>query len=137
MIAVDTNILLRYLLEPLDARNPSKQVVAARQLIDHSEAVLITDVVIAELEWVLESVFELNRVEISSVVKALSHNSRFKFENWDVLQRALLDYSEHSHVDLSDCLIARKAQQQGATTLYTFERKQGLGGLSSATTLVS
>ena len=61
MIAVDTYVLLRYLLEPLDANNPGWQVVAARQVIDKEDNVFVSDIVLAELEWVLESVFELGR----------------------------------------------------------------------------
>ena len=135
MIAVDTNILLRYLLEPIDTHNPNPQNIAARRLIDQADKVYISNIVVAELEWVLESVFGLGRTDIARLVQTLASNFRFMFDDWTALQRALLDYREHSRVDLSDCLIARCAQQAGAATLYTFEGKRGLGGLKTATTL--
>ncbi len=56
MIGVDTNILLLYLLCPVDRNNPKWQVEKAQLLIRQASKVLILDVVIAEAEWVLESV---------------------------------------------------------------------------------
>jgi len=135
MIAVDTNVLLRYLIEPLDVSNPSWQVLEAKTVIDKSDNVFISDIVVAEMEWVLESVFEFKPNEIHSVIQSLANNTRFSFEDWPAVQCALLDYQESSNVDLSDCIIARRAQNKGAKTLYTFEKETRLGGLTCATTL--
>ena len=119
MIAVDTNVLLRYLIEPLDSRNPQWQVSAARQVIEKEEKVFISDIVIAEMEWVLDSVFELARADIIKLFQSLASNVRFCFEDWAALQAALIDYRENENTDLSDCLIARRACNHGAVTLYT------------------
>ncbi len=135
MIAVDTNVLLRYLLEPLDARNPSWQAQAARQIIDQADKVFVSDIVLAELEWVMESVFELTRSQIAKVFQSVTGNYRFCFEDWSAVQSALMDYCDQKVVDLSDCLIARRANSRGASTLYTFEGEKKLGGLPIATTL--
>lgn len=135
MIAVDTNVLLRYLLQPRDARNPQWQNVAATQLIDGAAKVLVTDIVIAELEWVLEAVFDVGREDTARLVAALANNRRFQFEDWHALQRALMDYRQHAGADLSDCLIARRAASRGASTLYTFEGEKKLGAVSGVTTL--
>ncbi|MGI9277755.1 MAG: PIN domain-containing protein [Endozoicomonas sp.] len=135
MISVDTNVLLRYLLEPRDSRNPSWQTDQARQVIDRADSVYITDVVLAELEWVLESVFELQKTQIHSLIQTLSCNTRFQFEDWEALQCALIDYREYPSVDFSDCLIARRAHNKGSVTLYSFEKVSKLGALPVVTTL--
>ena len=135
MIAVDTNVLLRYLLEPLDLHNPHWQVLAARQAIDRGDKVFVSDIVLAELEWVLETVFELARADMIKLFHSLTSNVRFCFEDWHALQAALIDYRENQHVDLSDCLIARRAYGHGADTLYTFEGQTRLGALPIVTTL--
>ena len=135
MIAVDTNVLLRYLLEPLDSRNPQWQVLAARQVIEKEEKVFVSDIVLAEMEWVLDSVFELARADMAQLFQSLAGNVRFCFEDWAALQSALIDYQENENTDLSDCLIARKARNSGAATLYTFEGQNRLGALSIVTTL--
>ena len=135
MIAIDTNVLLRYLLEPVDQHNPHWQALAAKQVVDKANEVYISDIVLAELEWVLESVFEFKRLELASLFQDLARNIRFCFDDWAALNCALMDYRDSPNVDLSDCLIARRASGKGASTLYTFENEKKLGALPVATTL--
>ena len=47
-----------------------------------------------------------------------------------------MDYRDNPNIDLSDCLIARRADSNGAITLYTFESEKKLGALPVATTLI-
>lgn len=131
MIAVDTNVLLRYLMFPVDGRNPQWQGQAAVKIIDGAEKVYVSDIVIAEVEWVLESVFECTRQDIAKLVHALACNPRFVFDSWSAVQCAIMDYRQMDKVDFSDCLIARRAQEKGAP-LYTFESKKRLGGHAAA-----
>jgi len=135
MIAIDTNVLLRFLFQPVDTQNPKWQVDRAEAVINQANKVFISAIVIAEMEWVLESVFGCTRQEIHAVLHELASNTKFQFEDWAVLNCALLDYLEFSTVDLSDCLIARTAQKAGAMTLFTFENEKKLGALPIATTL--
>lgn len=135
MIAIDTNVLIRYLIQPVDKNNPAWQVEQAIKLIDSADFVFLSDIVIAEFEWVLESVFACTRKEIWHSVSVLAGNQKFKFESWSALQCALMDYREYSQVDLSDCLIARRAKDIGCDSLYTFESRAKLGGTPCATTL--
>lgn len=135
MIAIDTNVLLRYLLAPTDRKNPQWQTEQATQLIQSAKHVYLSDIVLAETEWVLETVFELKRSEIHQLLHLLACNKQFLFDDWPALQCALMDYRETRKVDFSDCLIARRSASQGAETLYTFENTKKLGGLPVATTL--
>ena len=50
MIAIDTNVLLRYLLQ-----DDEKQANKATKLILGAESVLITDVVLTETIWTLSA----------------------------------------------------------------------------------
>ena len=135
MIAVDTNVLLRFLFQPIDSQNPQWQVTRAEAIINQADKVFVTAIVITEIEWVLESVFACTRQEIHTVLHELASNTKFQFEDWAVLNCALLDYQEFAAVDLSDCLIARAGQKAGATTLYTFESEKKLGALPIVTSL--
>jgi predicted nucleic-acid-binding protein len=136
MIAVDTNVLLRFLFQPIDIQNPQWQVTRAEAIINQADKVFVSAIVIAEMEWVLESVFACTRQEIHTVLHELASNTKFQFEDWAVLNCALLDHQEFAAVDLSDCLIARSAQKAGATTLYTFESEKKLGALPIVTSLI-
>lgn len=135
MIAVDTNVLLRFLLKPIDKANPKWQVEVAEEIINNAESVFVSDIVIAETEWVLESVCECSREQIYTLLHDLANNTKFRYEAWQALNCALLDYTEHKNVELSACLIARRARLKGAETLYTFENSKKLGALPVATTL--
>ncbi len=83
----------------------------------------------------LESVFELKRFELANLFLDLASNIRFCFDDWAALDCALMDYCDSPNVDLSDCLIARRAHSRGASTLYTFEGDKKLGALSISTSL--
>ena len=127
MIAIDTNVLLRFLFKPVDNRNPKWQVEVAEALINKADKVFISSIVIAETEWVLESVFECNRQEIYSVIHELACNSKFQFEDWPALNSALLDYIEYNAVELSDCLIARRAQNEVRRLFSLLKMKKNWG----------
>lgn len=135
MIAVDTHVLLRFLFQPIDTKNPEWQVARAQSVINQADKVFVSAIVIAEMEWVLESVFGCTRQEIHTVLHELASNTKFQFEDWSVLNCALLDYQEFASVDLSDCLIARAEQKAGATTLFTFESEKKLGALPVVTSI--
>ena len=135
MIAVDTNVLLRYLLQPVDSHNPDWQTQKAVELIHSADSVFLSDIVLAETEWVMETVFGITKNDIYQILHELACHTRFQFEDWDALHCALMDYKAHAKVDFSDCLIARHAKNKGATTLYTFEKDNKLGALSVATSL--
>lgn len=67
MIAIDTNVLLRYLLQ-----DDEKQAIQASQLILGSEKVLITDVVLIETVWTLKGRrYNLNKDKVIQVIHAL------------------------------------------------------------------
>lgn len=128
MIAADTNVILRFLLKSVDSHNPRWQVEQAERVINQADKVFISDIVIVEMEWILEGVFACNRKEIGTLLRTLANNTKFCFQNWAVLNCALLDYSEHSKVELSDCLIVRQAKSNGAMPFYSFENEKKLGG---------
>lgn len=135
MIAVDTNVLLHYLLQPIDDSNPPWQTQKAVQVIHSAENIFLSDVVLAETEWVMETVFSMSRTDIHNTLYELACHSRFLFEDWEALHCALMDYKTYPTVDFSDCLIARRANNVGATTLYTFEKESKLGALPVVTSL--
>ena len=46
MIAVDTNVILRFLLQPVDTNNPKWQVDRAEEIINQADKVFIADIVL-------------------------------------------------------------------------------------------
>ena len=77
MIAVDTNILLRYLLG-----DDQRQAEKASILINGDELALITDVVLAEVAWTLAGrKYRLNKEDIANTIEALFKEPNLRFED--------------------------------------------------------
>jgi len=119
VIAVDSNILLRYLLA-----DDSEQTVKARELIQNNR-VLVTDVVLAETLWVLQGKkYRVAKSNLVGVLSALLEDARILFEDPSVVWRAYRDFAT-SNVDFSDALIlhkARSVEPSANNLLYTFDQ---------------
>lgn len=115
MIAVDTNILLRYLLDD-DAMQSRK----ARHLFETKQLLLITDVVLAETIWTLKGKrYAAHRDDIAKIVMRLLEEVNVIFEDRQAIWSALNDFVAASPVktangikwaDFSDALIVNKAR---------------------------
>jgi predicted nucleic-acid-binding protein len=124
MIAVDTNVMVRLMVE-----DDVAQVRHARQLLDEAaerdESVLVDDIVLCELEWVLESAYKVPRERILSAIQAVVGDDRFCFEDAFRVAAAMKQY-QRGRGDLSDYLLGIRARGVGAGTTFTFDR--GLRG---------
>lgn len=132
MIAIDTNVLLRYLLAD-DASQHSK----AKTLIKGHRPVLITNVVLAKTVWTLTGKrYLLDKEAICEVVRGLVGDGAFQFESSQVVWSALMDYEDSKSVrgktlDFVDALIAHKARfvaiedGQVLDGFYSFDKAVG------------
>jgi predicted nucleic-acid-binding protein len=120
MIGLDTNILVRYLIE-----DDVKQAALAEQLIDslnaHEGRGFISLVVLVELVWVLESRFDFDRADVRSIVQELLDSKDLLIESSDWVRHALRACIS-KRVDFADCLIERIAHHHGASVTYTFDQ---------------
>lgn len=110
MIAIDTNVLLRYLLA-----DDESQYTKAKALIEKQHPVLITDVVLVETVWTLTGKrYGLDKDAVCALVRVLVGDAAFVFESSQVVWSALCDYEESGPVrgkalDFADALIVKKA----------------------------
>jgi predicted nucleic-acid-binding protein len=110
VIAIDTNVMLRYLLA--DDRGQYRR---AKKLIESNFPVLITDVVLAEIVWTLMGKrFGFDKAQICVVIRTLIGDQGFAFENSQTVWSALNDYEisktiRGKQLDFADALIGRKA----------------------------
>lgn len=133
MIAIDTNVLLRYLL-----RDDIKQANKAKKLITGDRKVLVVDAVLVETMWVLKGKrYNLNKEQIIDTIMLLFAESNIVFEDSQVVWCALKDYVQAESIkvkgktkraDFADALIVNKALKYGQThdvsveTVYTFDK---------------
>jgi len=115
MIAIDTNVLLRYLLD-----DDAKQARKASAIITGSDNVLITDIVLTETIWTLKGKkYKLDKESIIKVINTLFAEPNIIFEDGQTVWQALSDYTQAKSIkvgnkrkeaDFPDALIVNKAQ---------------------------
>lgn len=133
MIAIDTNVLLRYLLW-----DDKPQAAKANRLINGTEPVLVTDVVLVETLWTLKGKkYRLDKTVLVSVLDSLFEEPNIHFEDDQTVWQALNDYwqaksvkvgNKKKEADFADALIVNKARFHAAEQVntlngvYTFDR---------------
>ena len=121
MIALDTNVIVRFLV-----RDDEAQALAVYARLKQAEAdretLFVPMLVVLEVIWVLGSAYGKTRPEILSSIEDMKRMPIFVFEMDDVIQ-ALLSEGRRSKPDLADILIAHAAQKSGCESGLTFDRK--------------
>lgn len=120
MAALDTNILVRFLVE-----DDAAQLVAAKRLIRkcvrEGETLYVPVTVALELEWVLRSSFGFGKPAVVAVLSQLLSATELAFESEGALELALVLYGQGS-ADYSDCLHVALANAAGEKPLWTFDK---------------
>jgi predicted nucleic-acid-binding protein len=120
MPSLDTNVLVRYLVE-----DGAAQLAAARRFIrkcvTEGQALFIPVTVSLELEWVLRSNFGIGKDAVVQTLSDLLSSAELTFESERALEVALLLYKEGS-ADYSDCLHIALAVEAGEQPLWTFDK---------------
>ena len=120
MIGLDTNVLLRLLLD-----DDAAQAARIDKLFDtHVQApgsAHIADVVLAEAIWTLGSVYGQPKAALVKALEALIAQPAYAFENRAAVEQALAAYAG-SRAGFSDCLIVAKNAASGCSFTATFDR---------------
>lgn len=126
VIAVDTNVLLRALVD--DPTDPG-QCTAARALVARAGQVRVASIVFVETLWVLHRRYRAARTEVSRIARELLDHPRYQIEAGAELRQALEIFST-SNIDFADAVALADARRAGVG-LHTFDRR--LAKLSDAT----
>jgi len=113
MLAIDTNLVVRYL-----TGDHPKQSAKATALID-SQNVFVCTTVLLETDWVLRSVYGLAPVQVAKALAAFAGLAHVTLENPALTARAL-DWTIGG-MDFADALHLAKAQ--GCDAMMTFDRQ--------------
>lgn len=124
MTGVDTNVLVRYIMQD-DARQAAIATRFIESLADDSPGFLPL-VVIIELGWVLSSAYELTRDQLVQALEGVLQTKEFRVEQSDVVSRALRRFKSGG-ADFADCLIEQSASAAGCERTVTFDKKAAKG----------
>ena len=127
MIALDTNVLVRYLV-----RDDPRQTRAATRVVETSCTVqtpgLVTLVVLCELVWVLERGYRYSRIQIAALVRGLLAADDLSIERSELAWQALNAFEE-GPADFADYVIGATGREAGAEATVTFDRRAGASPL--------
>jgi len=118
MIGLDTNVLVRYIMQ--DDATQAKKASKLIESLTPMEPGFVSLVVVVELFWVLSCAYELSRGQIVEAFDALIRSKQLVVEKKDQVVRALRVYGTSS-ADFPDCLIERTANAAGCEKVMTFD----------------
>ena len=120
MIALDTNVLVRYLVEDDKAQSAKARALVNRAVANH-ESLFVPDIVVCETVWVLTAAYEVTRAEVRRILSLLLTASHLRFRDLDQLARAR-DAFDAGRGDFADYLIREQAVAAGCERVATFDR---------------
>ena len=118
MIGLDTNVLVRYIMQ-----DDRKQAALATRLIEAltpDDPGFVSLITVVELYWVLGTSYALSRAQIGAALDALNRSRQLLVEQSEQVVRALRVYATSS-ADLPDCLIERVAKAAGCDRVMSFD----------------
>ncbi|MBF0230423.1 MAG: type II toxin-antitoxin system VapC family toxin [Desulfamplus sp.] len=121
MKAVDTNILIRLLTKD-DELQAKKVYEIFKSAESEKTRLFVPLLVVLEVIWVLESVYNITRAEILDSINDMLLMPVLTFEALPALQQ-FIESAESNKYDLSDLLIAYSAKSNGCKSVITFDKK--------------
>lgn len=119
VIGLDTNVIVRYLTQD-DPTQAARATQAVESAVDRGDRLFVSDVVLCELVWVLETAYGYRRRAVGDVVERILRTSQFEFDHKDQLWQAWKDY-RGGKGDFADYLIGRLGQSAGCEATLTFD----------------
>lgn len=120
MIGIDTNILVRLLTH--DDELQFQKAGALVDALSDDERGFISLVVVTELAWVLQYVYQTEKPQMLSMLQQLFRIPSFSFQSSEVVLLALRRY-ERTSAEFADCLIVEISRHAACSDTYTFDRK--------------
>ena len=120
MIAVDTNVIVRFLVRD-DEAQAQAVFKRFRQAEKKGETFFVPLIVVLETIWVLESAYKKPRGQIVDVIEEMLRMKIFKFERDNVVAQVLSD-AKGSTFDLADLLVAHSSRSSGCSSCITFDK---------------
>lgn len=119
MIGLDTNVLVRYIMQ-----DDAAQAARAARVMDaltSDEPALITLISVVELVWVLDACYDLDRRQIVTALETVLRTKELRVERAEQIWQALRSFRD-GRGDFTDCLIERCASAEGCERMLTFDR---------------
>jgi predicted nucleic acid-binding protein len=113
---VDSNVLVRHL-----TGDPPDQTKRATAFLRAAEELILVDLVVAEVVYVLESVYAVERERVAELVRAIVGFPPVVVPDRLLLLRALEIYEQHG-IHFAESYLAACAEATGVGVVVSFDR---------------
>lgn len=113
---VDSNVLVRHL-----TGDPPDQAKRATALLRDAEELILVDLVVAEVVYVLESVYVVERERVAELVRAIVGFPPVVVPDRLLLLRSLEIYEQH-RIHFAESYLAACAEATGVGVVASFDR---------------
>lgn len=118
MRAVDTNVVVR-----LVTRDEPRQTARAEAFV--AKGAWVSHIVLVEVIWVLDSVFELSHKQLVTAIDMLLDHRDLVLQEPEVVSAALARFRRRPRLGFSDCMVLESARKAGHEPLATFDKELG------------
>ncbi len=113
---IDTNVVIRHLIG-----DPPEQAIRATRFLEKEDALLLPDLVVAEVVYVLESFYEVERQRVAELTRAIIAFDAIRVIDDELLLRAIEIY-EVDRLDFAEAYLAAAAERSGVGVMASFDR---------------
>ncbi len=121
MIGLDTNVVIRYLVQ-----DDKKQSAAATRFIEKSLTTdnpgYISQITLCEIVWVLQRCYGVNKQQVREIIEGLLTTKQLIVEGVEVAWKALRAF-DANNADFCDALIGQANIHNGCGQTVTFDKK--------------
>lgn len=127
MIGLDTNVLVRYIVQD-DRHQAAKATRVIEAECSETRPGFVTTVVLAELVWVLDGCYGSTRAEIVAVLQRILRTKQLVVQDAEIVWKAVRSF-ETARADFADCLIERVGADHECECTFTFDKQAANAGM--------
>lgn len=117
---VDTNVFLRFLLND-DPEKADACEMLFRKAVNGEESLFTTEMVMAEIVWVLESYYELGKNDVREKLEKILNTPNLDCPNREIIINALAVY-EDKNIDYIDAYNASILKTKEIAEIYSYDK---------------
>lgn len=113
---LDTNVLVRHL-----TGDPPDLAARATRYLASAEDLRLPDLIVAEVAYVLESVYETPRPQVATTLRSILAHPPVRVADAELLLRSIEVY-EVDRLDYAEAYLVAAAERSGVTEIASFDR---------------
>jgi len=119
-VYADTNLFIRFFTGDSDNQSQESKKFL-NQVSKGKYELFVCDLIVAEIIYVLESIYHLDRNEVVEKILAIAETDNTIIENRQVILGAL-DLYEEKNIDFIDAYLASHSIKNNCDTVFTFDK---------------